>query len=63
MTGKDCGILGQFPAWDQIYFTAINVKGDTVRFTKLPSEKMDTVGTKDAPAARNTKLELDYQRK
>lgn len=63
VTGMDCGQLGRHPAKDQVYFTSYVFNEENVRFTKLPSEAFEHVGTKEAPAPRNTDLVVDYIRK
>ncbi|MEO5668791.1 MAG: hypothetical protein ABIR96_12085 [Bdellovibrionota bacterium] len=62
VTGKNCAALGSFPAKDAVYFTSFNLKDDVFRFTRLPSEELDHVGTEAKPAKRNLRLEVEYRR-
>lgn len=60
VSGLNCGALGTYPAKDQIYFTSFNLVDETLHFTKLPSEVLGSVGTKENPAPRNQDISVTY---
>ncbi len=63
VAGMDCGLIGTFPNKDSIYFTSYSLFDGYLRFTKLPHEAREHLGTEKNPAPRNTDLKVKYLEK
>jgi hypothetical protein len=63
VTGLDCGLWGQFPAHNTVFFTSYILNDKDFTFTKLPRESPKHIGTREHPAPRDTELVLTYRQK